>query len=83
MNWVRKTSAWEAAQAQRARRREVMAEFEARAAQLAAGFAQANTIQRQGIGELAARGAQARLDAKMKEMQAEYAKQFESFSKLV
>ncbi|WMT89668.1 hypothetical protein [Pelagibacterium sp. H642] len=83
MNWAPKQSAWEEMQAARAKRRQNMEDFMARSNALAAGFQRAATLQIQGIGELAAQNAQARLQAKAKEMQAELEAKFASISKLV
>lgn len=82
MNWLPQPSAWEAAEAARLKRRQMMDDFAAQSSALAAGFQAAANMQIQGIGELAAQNAQSRLEAKAKEMQAKLEEQYASFSKL-
>ncbi|AEQ52219.1 hypothetical protein [Pelagibacterium halotolerans] len=83
MNWVSKPSAWEAMETARLKRREMMEEFQASSAALVSGFQAAQTMQIQGVGELAAQGVQARMDAKVKEMQDKLEDRYASLSKLV
>lgn len=82
MNWFPKQSAWTEMEAARIKRRQMMDDFAASSNALAAGFQAAASIQIQGVGELAAQSAQARLQAKAKEMQAELEQKFAAFSKL-
>ena len=82
MNWLPKQSAWDEMEAARLKRREMMQEFPASSSALASGFQAAQTMQIQGVGELAAQGVQARMDAKVKEMQAKLDERYTSFSKI-
>ncbi|RDE08724.1 hypothetical protein [Pelagibacterium lacus] len=81
MNWVTKKSAWQDIQLAK-QKRKASAERINRMNSAAAGFQVAQTMQSQGIGELAAQSAQSRLQTKVKEMQAEMEQQYASFSKL-
>ena len=69
MNWLPKQSAWDEMEAARLKRREMMQEFQASSSALASGFQ-------------AAQGVQARMDAKVKEMQAKLEERYTSFSKI-
>ncbi|WP_404402680.1 hypothetical protein [Pelagibacterium halotolerans] len=78
MNWFPKPSAWDQMEAARLKRKEMIADFQAQSQALMSGFQAAANIQIQGIGELAAQGAQTRLqaevDARRKELEKQYAK---------
>lgn len=82
MNWMPKRSAWQDMQLAK-QRRQASAERIERMNMAAAGFQAAQTMQIQGIGELAAQSAQSRLQAKVKEMQSELESKYASISKLV
>jgi hypothetical protein len=60
----------------------MMEEFQASSAALVSGFQTAQNMQIQGVGDLATRGVQARMDAKVKEMQAQLEERMNSLSKL-
>lgn len=81
MNWVTKRTAWQEVQLSKQKRAAAQERIDNMNA-AAGGFETAMTMQIQGIGELAAQSAQSRLQAKVKEMQAELEKQYAGFSKL-
>lgn len=83
MNWFPKQSAWKEMEVARIKRRQMMEDFQAKSQALAYGFQAAANIQIQGIGDLASQSAQARMQAKVKEMQAKLEDKYASFSKLV
>lgn len=81
MNWVPKRSAWQDIQLAKQRRQASVDRIE-RMNMAAYGFQTAQTMQIQGVGELASQSAQSRLQEKVKEMQAELEKTYANFSKL-
>ncbi|WP_421951290.1 hypothetical protein [Pelagibacterium sp.] len=81
MNWVSKKTAWQEMQLAR-QKRMASAERLDRMNTAAFGFQRAQTMQIQGVGELAAQSAQARMEAQVKEMRAELEKRYASFSKI-
>lgn len=81
MNWMPKKSAWQEMQLAK-QKRMASAERIDRINMAASGFQSAQMMQIQGVGELAAQNAQSRLQAQVKEMQAELEKRYASFSKL-
>ena len=83
MNWLPKQSAWKEMEVARVKRRQVMNQFTANSNALAAGFQAAATRKIQGVGDLATQSAQSRMEAQLREMQAEFQKRFASVSKLV
>ncbi|HEX2216600.1 MAG TPA: hypothetical protein VHG27_07925 [Xanthobacteraceae bacterium] len=66
MNWLRKPSAWETAQAWREQRRIMVERFQAEAQSASASFGSAWSSQIAGVGELAIKMASARLEAAAK-----------------
>ncbi len=83
MNWFPKQSAWREMEAVRVKRRQAMEDFTANSNALAARFQATANLQIQGVGEIAARSAQTRLQERANEMRAELEKQYASMSKLV
>lgn len=81
MNWMPKKSAWQEMQLAQQRRQQSADRID-RMNMAASGFQRAQMMQIQGVGELAAQNAQSRLQAQVKEMQAQLEKRFEGFSKL-
>jgi len=83
MNWFPKPSAWKSMETHRLKRKDMMAVFQQNTQSLTAGFARANALQIQNIGEIAAMNAQARLQAKADEMKAQMEARFAEVNKLV
>lgn len=82
MNWFARPSAWKQMEAARLKRQQMARDFQSQSNALMSGFQKAANLQIQGVGDLAAQGVQARLEAKAKEMQKELEKKYAQFSKL-
>lgn len=82
MNWFPQPSAWKQMEAARLKRRQMVEEFQNQSSALAAGFQKVATMQIQGIGDIAAQGVQARMEAKAKQMQQELENKYAQFRKL-
>lgn len=80
MNWVTKKTAWQEIQLAKQKRAQSSDRID-RMNAAAYGFQAAQSMQIQGVGQLAAQSAEARLQAKVKEMQAELQKQYAGLSK--
>jgi hypothetical protein len=81
MNWMPKKSAWQEMQLAKQKRQQSNDRIE-RMNAVSYGFQAAQTMQIQGVGELATRGVQARMDAKVKEMQAKLDDRMNTLSKI-
>ena len=82
MNWFPKPSAWTQMETARLKRRQMIDDFRAETSALSAAFQTAQTMQIQGVGDLAVKSVQSRLQARAKEMRADFDQQYARISKL-
>ncbi|GGA44922.1 hypothetical protein [Pelagibacterium lentulum] len=83
MNWNSKQPAWKEFEIARARRRNAIKQFQAQSDALAYAFSNAFNNQINGVGEVAAMTAQARLNKRVAEMQKSMEANYAKLDKLV
>ncbi|WP_417585230.1 hypothetical protein [Pelagibacterium sp.] len=81
MNWVPKKSAWQEMQLAKQRRQQSSDRIE-RMNAASYGFQAAQTMQIQGIGQLASQSAQSRLEGQVKAMQEKLTQRMNALSKI-
>lgn len=82
MNWMPKKSAWQEMQLAKQKREQSNARI-ARMNAASSGFQAAQTMQIQGIGDLATQSAQSRMENQVKQMRAKLEERMAGLSKLV